>query len=346
MPLEITLAVVLVIVLVILIPLMRARRRRSAELNGRLTMATVVAIHSTHTMVNYQPVMRIEFDVDQLNGPPKRCSIRKVIPPGMTLTPGEQVAVVVDPKDPNRIYLADSTALKRNDPVAENLRMARSIPPQFSGSLAVGDVVAITPVGDGSLSIQIDVIKIGQPHQTVFCQQHFSGAPPFTAGDRVYLKLDAQTPPRAGWIMPPEFTKGQTIPRTGNRVDAVVLANEILFAGAKAQARINSAEQESLPDAYTRQGLSKWQLQVSIFPEDGSAPYEGSASVGVSSPEKAAVVSRTGDTIPIRYDPNDPQTFTIDSIALGWGDPKLALEKLGQVAAQAAQEQGNSSLSR
>ena len=345
MPLEITLAVVLVIVLVIVIPLVRARRKRSAELNGRLTMATVVSISATHTMVNYQPVMKIELEVDQLDGPPKRCSLRKVIPPGMTLAPGEKVAVVVDPKDPNRVYFANATALQRKDPVADNLRVAMSIPPQFSGSLAVGDVVALTPTSDGSISVQVDVVKIAQPHQTVFCLQRFPGAPPFTVGDRVYLKLDTLTPPRAGYIMPSEFTKGQTIPRTGNRVDALVLADEILFAGAKGQARINSAVQLPLPETYTREGISKWELQLSVFPEDGSTPYEGSTSVGVSSPDKAAAISQTGATLPIRYDPNDPQTFTIDSIAMGWGDPKLALAKLGQVAAHAAQERGSGSRS-
>ncbi len=343
MSLGTTLALILIVALVIVIPAMRAWRRRGAELKGRLTMATIVDISATHTSINYQPVMKIDVEVEQLDGPPKRCSIRKVIPPGMSLALGQMVAVVVDPKDPNRVYFADATALQRKDPLADNLRLATSIPPQFSGSLAVGDVVALTPTGDGSISVQVDVVKIGQPHQTVFCLQRFPGTPPFTVGDRVYLKLDTLSPPRAGYIMPPEFTKGQTIPRTGNRVDALVLADEILFAGAKGQARINSAVQQSLPETYTRQGISKWLLQLSVFPEDGSAPYEGSASVGVSSPDKAAVVSQTGATIPIRYDPNDPQTFTIDSIAMGWGDPKLALAKLSKVAAQAAQERGSGS---
>ena len=345
MPVEITVAIVLVIVLVIAIPVMMARRKRSAELNGRLAMATVVNISATHTMVNYQPVMKIELDVPQLEGPPKRCSLRKVIPPGMSLSPGEQVAVVVDPKNPDRVYFANATAIQRKDPVADNLRVAMSIPPQFSGELAVGDVVAITPTSDGSLSIQIDVIKIAQPHQTVFCLQHFPGPPPFTVGDRVYLKLDTLTPPRSGHIMPEEFTKGQKIPRTGNRVDMVVLAQELLFAGAKAQARVNSAVQQPLAETYTQQGISKWELELSIFPEDGTAPYQGGASLGVSSPDKAAVISQAGTTLPIRYDPNDPQTFTIDTIALGWGDPKLALAKLGQVAARAAQERGDNSAS-
>jgi hypothetical protein len=325
----------LLVVVLIVVPVLLSRRKRRVELTGRLATATIVSVNLTGTYVNNLPVMKIDLDVNQPDGTQRRCSIRERIMPGTSMNPGEQRAVVVDPKNPDKVYFADSTALNRQDSTGAALRMAQSIPAAFaSGPLAVGDVVGITPVGDGSSSVQVDVVNIGRPHQTVFCRQSFSGAPYFEVGDRVFLKLDGQTPPRAGHIMPLEFTKGERIPRTGNRLDALVLADEILFAGAKAQAKIESSVQQPIPDAYTQRGMSKWMLQVSIVPDDGSAPYAGTTTIAVSNPQKAATVSQVGTTIPVRYDPNDPATFTVDSIALGWGDPKLALEQAKQVAAQ------------
>jgi hypothetical protein len=34
--------------------------------------------------------------------------------------------------------------------------------------------------------------------------------------------------------------------------------------------------------------------------------------------------------VPLRYDPAEPQTVTIDSIAMGYGDPYEAVRKLWQ----------------
>lgn len=309
-------------------------RKRRSERTGRITMATIVSLHSTGAYEEYQPVMQIDLDVDQPDGTQRRCSIRKTLQPGMSMNPGDRCTVVIDPKNADRVYLADSTALKRQGDSAAALRLAQSIPSQFSGKLAVGDVRGFTSAGNGLTSVQVDVVNIGHPPQPVFCQQRFSGAIPFGIGDRVFLKLDSLTPPRAGYILPPEFTKGQTIPRTGNRLDSLVLADELLFAGAKATGTVNVAEKQSLPDAYTNAGASKWLLRLSIVPEDGSAPHEGTTSIAVSNPEKAATISKIGASLPLRYDPNDPPTFTIDSIALGWGDPKLALDQAKKISAR------------
>jgi hypothetical protein len=44
--------------------------------------------------------------------------------------------------------------------------------------------------------------------------------------------------------------------------------------------------------------------------------------------EKAQRAARVGAEVPIRYDPMDRQTFAIDSIAMGYGDPYEAVRKM------------------
>jgi hypothetical protein len=328
------LLIVALFVLLIVYSIIRAWRKHRAETKGRIALATVVSVSGTGFYEGKQPVMNINLDVEQPDGTRQRGTARTTIAPGVAMNPGSRVAVVVDPKDPARVFLADSSALNRNDDAAAAIRLAQSVPPEFSGKLAVGDVRAITPAAGGTSSVQIDVVNLGHPRQTVFCLQRFPSTTPFALGDRVYLKLDSLSPPQAGYILPPSFTKGDPIPSSGNRVDALVLADELLFAGAKAQGTVSAAEQMPLPDAYRRSGASKWTLRMSVIPEDGSARYDGTMSIAVSSPAKAATISGVGATLPLRYDPSDPPSFTLDSIALGWGDPKLARAQAEKISAQ------------
>jgi hypothetical protein len=55
-------------------------------------------------------------------------------------------APVVYQKDPARVFLADSTALDRKADTAAAIRFSQSIPPDFSGKLALGDVRTITSI--------------------------------------------------------------------------------------------------------------------------------------------------------------------------------------------------------
>ncbi|WP_157915183.1 hypothetical protein [Paraburkholderia acidicola] len=44
--------------------------------------------------------------------------------------------------------------------------------------------------------------------------------------------------------------------------------------------------------------------------------------------------TRPSATLPLRYNASDPATFTLDRIALGWGDPKLAQQQAAKISAQ------------
>ena len=214
----------------------------------------------------------------------------------------------------------DRTATVLRDVAAVPARM-RNNPPQ------VGDIVAITPVGDGNDSYQVNVVRIGQAPTTVFCQQAFKEGHPYSVGDRVYLVTDNQTPPRSGFIMPLSFSAGQKLPTSGNRAEQVV-ADALLFAGSKAQGTLRASSKLTVPEAYSSKGVSKWSLDFYIQPEDGSPAYDGTCTLGVISPERAALVKEVGKVLPLRYDPYDPATFVVDGIALGFGDPALIRKQM------------------
>ena len=75
-------------------------------------------------------------------------------------------------------------------------------------------------------------------------------------------------------------------------------------------------------------GCSKWQLLIDVKPEDGSPPYQATLVISFTNPEKAHRAARVGAEVPLRYDPMDRQTFAIDSIAMGYGDPYEAVRKM------------------
>ena len=59
-------------------------------------------------------------------------------------------------------------------------------------------------------------------------------------------------------------------------------------------------------------------------------------SIGASTPEKTLRLTEQGSSIPLRYDSNDPQMVTVDTIAMGFGDPRLVKQQLQQVSAPIA----------
>jgi hypothetical protein len=61
-----------------------------------------------------------------------------------------------------------------------------------------------------------------------------------------------------------------------------------------------------------------------IVPENGDPAYDGEMTIAVTTPEKAATISRIAAVLPVRYNSYDPQTLSIDTIALGFGDPRTA----------------------
>ncbi|HEY1743594.1 MAG TPA: hypothetical protein VGG18_10550, partial [Granulicella sp.] len=46
--------------------------------------------------------------------------------------------------------------------------------------------------------------------------------------------------------------------------------------------------------------------------------YTATIPQGLTVPERAAQISQVGTVLPIRFDPYDPQTCRLDTVALGW----------------------------
>ncbi len=318
--------------------ILRTVRKGKAEREGKVMIGTVRSVNQTGTYINNQPQLRVVVDVQDASGASGQATMKQVFP--LTAMPqlGQQLAVVINPTDASEAFLANQAALNRpNDRTAEVIRAAAAVPANMrQDKPQVGDVVAINPVGNGNDSYQVDVVRIGQPPSPVFCTQSFPEGRPYAVGDRVYLVTDGENPPRTGYIMPPSFSGGQKIPNSGNRTDGVVLADALLFGGARATGTILSTTQMPIPPQFASHGATKWELEMQVIPADGSAAYQGKVSIGVSTPEKAAVISQAGSSLPLRYDPYDRLTFVIDTIALGFGDPSLARQQLKQWSAESA----------
>ena len=331
---------IVVLALVFVPMILRSVRKSKAEREGKVMIGTIRSVNQTGTYINNQPQLRVVLDVTDASGASGQATMKQVFPLTAMPSVGQQLAVVINPKDASEAFLANGSALSRpNDRTAQVIRAAAAVPANMrQDKPQVGDIVAITPVGNGNDSYQVNVVHVGQPPSPVFCNQNFAEGHPYAVGDRVYLVTDGENPPRTGYIMPPSFSGGQKIPNSGNRTDGVVLADALLFGGAKATGTVLSATEMPLPPAYASHGASKWQMEMQVVPSDGSPAYEGTVSIGVSTPEKAAVVSQVGSTLPLRYDPYDRLTYVIDSIALGWGDPSLARQQLKQWAAAEARQ--------
>ena len=326
----------IVIVAAFFVPMiLRSVRKGKAERDGKVMIGTVRSVNQTGTYITNQPQLRVVVDVEDASGARGQATMKQVFPLTAMPAVGQQLAVVINPNDAGEAFLANQAALNRpNDRTAQVIRAAAAVPANMrQDKPQVGDIVAINPVGNGNDSYQVNVVHVGQPPSPVFCTQNFAEGRPYVVGDRVYLVTDGENPPRTGYIMPPSFSGGQKLPNSGNRTDGVVLADALLFGGARATGTILSTTQMPIPPNFASHGASKWELDLQVVPADGSPAYEGKVSIGVSTPEKAAAVSQVGATLPVRYDPYDRLTYVIDSIALGWGDPSLARQQLKQWAA-------------
>src|SRR5712691_4865374 len=318
---------VIVLMLLIFVPILRrmwgtARMRRYLLQQGELGMARVVAISQTGTTVNRVPEMRLVLDIERAGETPRR---------------GERVYVLIDPADPGRVMLSPSpsgaglaaaggTALDQDavrDVVALSPRLREG------GKLGIATVVSVSPTATTASRIVLDLDAIGAARQRVTITQVIDGPAP-SVGERVYVLADPHDPAVVA-LVPGSMTGGERLPATANRLDPVVLGPQLLEQGAKAGGTVLSATAMPMANAaLEKQGCSKWQLTLEVRPENGSPPYRAGLTISLTNPEKAARIADAGAQVPLRYDPSDPQTVSIDSIAMGYGDPYEAVRKLAQ----------------
>ena len=310
---------------------LRSIRKRKAEREGKVMVGTVRSVDQTGRFDNNQPQLRVLLDVKDASGAIGEATLKQTFLLTDMPSRGDIFAVVLNPKNPKEAFLANQQAMQRDDRTAAVLRDIAATPANMRNNpTQVGDIVAITPVGDGTDSYQVNVLHLGQAPSPVFCQQAFPDGHPYSVGDRVYLVTDNQTPPRTGYIMPLSFSGGERLLSTGNRAD-MLLADVLLYSGAKAQGTLLAFSRMSVPEAYASRNVSKWSLEFHIQPDDGSSSYNGSCTLGVISQEHAAMVTKVGMALPLRYDPYDKPTFVVDGIALGFGDPASIRKQMKQL---------------
>ena len=167
--------------------ILRSVRRGKAEREGKMMIGTVRSVNQTGTYMNNQPQLRVVLDVQDANGASGKASMKQVFP--LTAMPqvGQQLAVVINPKDASEAFLANQAALHRpHARTAQLISNAAAVPANMHPDKPwVGDIVAITPIGDGNDSYQVNVVHVGQPPSPVFCRQSFVEGHPYGVGDRV-----------------------------------------------------------------------------------------------------------------------------------------------------------------
>ena len=139
---------------------------------------------------------------------------------------------------------------------------------------------------------------------------------------------DPQNPDNMA-LSPASFTQGQTLGVGANRLDPLVLGPQLLQAGAKAAGTVTSAKPMQLASPILAdQSYSKWELGLNVTPQSGLVkPYQATLVISLSNKEKADKMAHTGAVVPLRYDPLNLQTISIDSIAMGYPDPYEAAMK-------------------
>lgn len=189
-------------------------------------------------------------------------------------------------------------------------------PPQ--GTLGVGEIISISSLATGSPEATLELDAIGAPKRRVVAPLPEGHG--LTRGDRIYVLLD-QSDPSVVALAPASMTGVQTLPVGANRLDALVLGPQILEAGAKAKGVVKTADSIPMADAtLAARGFSKWRLDLEVTPESGW-PYRAELTISLSTPEKAARIAHAGAEVALRYDPDDTKTVSIDSIAMGYGNP-------------------------
>ena len=193
---------------------------------------------------------------------------------------------------------------------------------QTKGELGVAKVLSLSSGLSGPTQVELELDAISAPKRRVSAE--VPAGLVLERGDRIYVLVDPGNNETVS-ILPASMTGGQTLPKDGNRLDALVLGPQILKVGKKAKGIVKTAEPRPLAnEALAARGMSKWYLELEVQPEQGW-PYRAELTITLSTPEKTARIAHAGAEVLLRYDPEDQKTVAIDSIAMGYGDPYASL---------------------
>ena len=322
---------------------LRYRNRRQLLSTGNLGVADVVSSSQTGVSINRQPEMRVVLDVENTGGTPRRVEVKQVFDLGSIPRAGDRVYVLSDPTNPANVVLAPAGT-------GEQLRTAMAAAPGASSltNVQVQDMLALTPAlqqannmgviklvsvtpGPGSNTQFVgDIDAIGQPPRRVTFSQMVQGGQVPPAGTRTYVFIDPANPNTIA-LVPPSLLNGHTLPTGANRLDPLVLGPQILKDGAKATGLVNTSQEVPLGDAsLAARGITKWALGMTVTPDNGQPAYPAQLTISLLNQERVARMTPVGTKLPLRYDPLDPQTFSIDGPAMGYPNPYDDLLKVLQ----------------
>ena len=312
------------------------RNRRRLIKTGNMGIARVVSVSQTGVTVNQVPQMKLVLDIEQAGAQPRRVTIKQLIDLGNIPRAGERVYVFSDPQNPDNVVLSPSasgaglqvnlaTGVGAPQPMnldSDLIKDVMGLTPQLRehGKPGIANIVSVTPTSTSASQVVLDVDAIGTPPKRMTITQIIDWTIP-SPGERVYILQDPQNPDTAA-LVPPSMMNGQSIPAGANRLDAVVLGPQILEKGATAKGTVVTCTEMSLNNpALSAKGFTKWQMGIHVVPDNGTPPYSASLTISLTSPEKAVRLARVGADLQLRYDPLDLQTISIDSIAMGYGNP-------------------------
>ncbi len=94
--------------------LLQRRRQNTAQADGVVVYATVLSIEPVGGWMKQLDLKKIVLRLQEPGeASPREVTLRTRTQPGQKITPGIRLAVVVDPKNPKRIYPAGPEAAKR-----------------------------------------------------------------------------------------------------------------------------------------------------------------------------------------------------------------------------------------
>lgn len=334
-PAIVVLAVFLIMFFVFRSSIRSQRERLRLMKEGNLAVAIVRSISQTGTEINQIPQMRLNLRIENNGGQPRDVEIKQLIDLGSMPRAGERVYVMIDPKNPDKVALVPpgstiNAPIATNDATQQSIDMTEqqtmdllSLSQELRerGVPGVARVISIAPAPNGMSHITLDVDSIGKPLKRVTITQTIDGdAPP--VGSRTYLIVDPQNPDLMA-LMPLSYTGGRTLPEGSNRLDPLALGPQLLHEGAKANGEVLAASAATMANPLlAQQGFSKWNLVIKVTPDSTIiSPYQANLVISLTSKEKADKIAHQGAEVPLRYDPNDLQTISIDSIAMGYPDP-------------------------
>ena len=94
--------------------LLQKRRQGRAEKDGVVVYATLVSATTLGGLMKYADMKKVVMRIQEPGAAlPREVSLRTRLPAGQTVTPGMKLAVILDPKNPKRVYPASAEAAKR-----------------------------------------------------------------------------------------------------------------------------------------------------------------------------------------------------------------------------------------